>query len=166
MKRLLTFVLSGLLFHVSVAQDKNPLVFLEALMGKTWVIEAQWGDGSVFKQELKIEYGLQDKAVYSYTKGFVNTERTEFGDRSFGVRKYDLESDSVLFWEFDTFGGVTTGEIVSNGKDIWFIYAYQGMTFADIWEYLDEETYAFRVVAYDDGEIGDVYLKGAYKVKN
>ncbi len=167
MKRLLIIVFSCLLMNASFAQEgnENPLAFFEALMGKTWEIEANWGDGSVFKQEISIEYGLQDQVIYSYTKGFINAERTEFGDRSFGIRKYDKESGKVLFWEFDTFGGVTTGEVIANGRDLWFVYSYGESTIADIWEYLDDETFAFRVVSYNDGEIGDMYLKGAYKVK-
>ena len=167
MKHLFTVVFSYLILHASYAQDDeaNPLAILEPLMGKTWAIEANWGGGSLFKQELFVEYGLQDQVIYSYTKGFINSERTEFGDRSFGIRKYDKESDKLLFWEFDTFGGVTTGEIIPNGRDLWFVYSYGESVIADIWEYLDDETYAFRVVSYNDGEIGDVYLKGAYKAK-
>lgn len=165
MKYLVTLLMCCLFVNSTMAQDENPLDIFEPLMGKTWTIDAEWGDGSAFKQELKIEYGLQENIIYSYTKGFVNPERTAFGDRSFGVRKYDEESEKFLFWEFDTFGGVTTGEIVTKGRDLWFMYEYEGMTFADIWEYLDKETYVFRVVSYDNGKIGDIYLKGAYKVK-
>ncbi len=165
MKYIYSLILTCFLLNSSFAQSENPLAFFEPFLGKTWAIEAQWGDGSVFKQELSMEYGLQNKIIYSDTKGFIDVERTAFGDRSFGVRKFDEESGKILFWEFDTFGGVTQGEIISQGRDLWFVYAYQGMTFADIWEYLDDETYAFRVVAYDNNEIGDTYLKGAYKRK-
>lgn len=150
----------------SFGQEENPLAFYEVQMGKTWEIEAKWGDGSLFKQELTIAYGLQDNIVQTLTRGYINPERTEFGDRSVGIRKYDQESGKVLFWEFDTFGGVTTGEVISKDRDIWYVYSYQDKTIADIWEYLDDETYAFRVVSYDNGEIGDMYLKGAYKLKD
>lgn len=165
MKCVLSSIISLFLVGSSFAQEKNPLAPLEPLMGKTWTIEANWGDGSVFKQELYIEYGLQDQVVYSYTQGFINADRTAFGDRSFGIRKYDKARDKILFWEFDTFGGVTEGEILTKGKDLWFVYSYGESVIADIWEYLDDETYAFRVVAFDNGEVGDMYLKGAYKAK-
>ena len=165
MKYLVTLTLSCLMYQFSFAQEDNPLAFLEALMGKTWAIEAEWGDGSVFKQELTLEYGLQDKVVYTYTTGYIDQDRTEFGDRNFGVRKYDAESGKVLFWEFDTFGGVTTGEVIPNGKDIWFIYQYGEMTIADIWQYVDEDTYTFSVVSYDNQQIGDMYLQGTYQAK-
>lgn len=158
-------ILSFTLSFQLQAQDENPLAFLEKLMGKTWVIDAEWGDGSVFRQEITVSYGLQGNIIIFETKGFIDAERTQFGDRSFGVRKYDTESEKVLFWEFDTFGGVTTGEIKQKGKDIWFIYRYGGSTIADIWEYLDDETFAFRVVAYDNNQIGELYLKGAYRAK-
>ncbi|MDW3192194.1 MAG: hypothetical protein R8G66_07510 [Cytophagales bacterium] len=165
MKYFLILILSCLLFGSAIAQEENPLTALEPLMGKTWAIDAQWGDGSVFKQELSLEYGLQNQVVYCYTKGFINAERTQFGDRNFGIRKFDKESGKILFWEFDAFGGVTEGEVIANGRDLWFVYNYGETVIADIWEYLDDETYAFRVVSYNNEEIGDMYLKGAYKVK-
>lgn len=154
--------------HLTLAQaqkKENPIAFYEAQIGKTWVIDAKWGDGSPFKQELTLTYGLQGQVVYVHTKGYIDQERTVIGDRNFGVRKYDEETGKVLFWEFDAFGGVTTGEVVSQGRDLWYIYQYGEQTIADIWEYLDDETYAFRVVSFDNNEVGDMYLKGAYRLK-
>ena len=159
---LLLFASHGLL---SQDQKANPLAPLNMLSDKTWMIEATWADGSVFKQEITGEYKLNENLLITKTMGFINPERTLVGERSYGVRKYDEDSKSILFWEFDTFGGVTTGEIQARGKDLWYIYNYGESTIADIWEYLDDETYAFRVVQYDNAEVGNVYLKGAYKLK-
>ncbi len=154
-------------FFCSSAQEteENPLSCFDPFVGKTWVVNGEWGDGSKFQQELTLEFGLNKKVVIAKTKGFIDQERTQFGDRAHGVRKYNPESKKIEFWEFDTFGGTTTGEIQVNGKDLWYIYEAYDMTFADIWEYLDEETYAFRVVQYENGELGDQYLKSAYKLK-
>ena len=146
------------------AQEENPLSIFDALIGKTWAIEAKWGNGSFFKQEVSFRYGLEGNAVFAETKGFVDTEGEEFGDRNFGVRKFDKESDKILFWEFDTFGGVTTGEVQLKGKNTWYVYEYGGTTLADIWEYVDEETYIYKVAQYTDGKMGDVYLEGVYKL--
>ena len=112
-----------------------------------------------------LHYALNKAVVQVETKGYINPERTEFGERNHGIRKYDKESGKVLFWEFDTFGGVTTGEVVSKGQDIWFIYSYGETQIADVWEYVDDNTYSFKVVNYNNNEIGDTYLIGAYKAK-
>ena len=167
MKKIISSLTLVLCFQYVVGQETvNPLAFFEHLMGKTWTIDAKWGDGSPFKQELIVEYGLEDKLIYAHTRGFVDVEKTRFGDRSVGVRQYNIETGKIHFWEFDVWGGTTEGEVISNGRDIWYIYSYQGTTLADIWEYLDDETYAFRVVQYDNEEVGHTYLKGVYKLKD
>ncbi len=150
--------------QLSIAQD-NPLSVFEPLVGKTWAAAGTWGDGSIFMQEITMEWGLNKTVIKASTRGFVDADRTQIGDRNFGIRQYSKTTERIEFYEFDTFGGYTPGYIDVQGKDFYYIYEYGGTTFADIWEYLNEETYGFRVVQFDGGEIGDTYLSTEYRLK-
>ena len=47
-------------FFCSSAQEteENPLSCFDPFVGKTWVVNGEWGDGSKFQQELTLEFGL------------------------------------------------------------------------------------------------------------
>jgi len=107
----------SLLFAIpflSEAQE-NPLLVFDNFIGKTWRIDAKWGNGSPFKQEVTFEYDLQKGILKASTKGFIDQGQETWGDRNFGIRKYDATSGKILFWEFDVFGGLTKGEVLVKG---------------------------------------------------
>ncbi len=131
----------------------------EPFMGKTWVASGQWGDGSKFKQEITFSYGLDSTVVITKSKGFTNKEQTTYGDRNHGIRKYDAETNSYKFWEFDVFGGLTEGQLVFKGKDLYYRYNYGGTTVTDAWLYIDANTYTFKVGSYADGVWEQTYLE-------
>lgn len=156
------------LFIVSLlvaAQEPAPLSVYADQVGSTWVIDAQWGNGSPFKQEITLSYGLNNAVVIAKTRGFIDQEQTTLGDRNHGIRKFNSETNQIEFWEFDAFGGLTQGTVTVKGKDLYYVYEYQGTWLADIWEYKDEDTYVYKVAQYVDGTVGDVYLTGEYKRK-
>ncbi len=138
---------------------------MEPLMGKTWSATGNWGDGSKFKQEITFSYGLDSTLVFAKSKGFTNKEQTEYGDRNHGIRKYDTASNSYKFWEFDVFGGVTHGSLVFEGNNILYHYVYGGNTITDAWEYVDPNTYNFKVGNYENGEWKQVYLNTQFVTK-
>ena len=43
--------------------QKSQLSIFDNLVAKTWKAEGKWGDGSNFKQELKINYSLDSTLV-------------------------------------------------------------------------------------------------------
>ena len=47
--------------NVSFTQPTTDLSFFEPLIGKVWVVDGQWGDGTPFKQEIIYEYDLDKK---------------------------------------------------------------------------------------------------------
>lgn len=147
-----------------IAQD-NPLSGFENLIGKTWRAEGTWGDGSKFKQEIDFSYSLEGKTVVTESKGYVNKEKTAYGHRNHGIRTYDAESDTIQFWEFDVFGGVTNGNVVFEGKDILYQYAYGDSEVTDAWEYVDDTTYNFKVGSYVNGAWKQTYLETQFKAK-
>ncbi|WP_343486551.1 hypothetical protein [Allomuricauda sp. d1] len=145
--------------------QKTALDRFEPLMGKTWKAEGAWGDGSKFKQESSFEYGLDSTIVLVKSKGYTNQQQTEYGDRNHGIRKFDSESNSLKFWEYDVFGGITKGTVYTEGKNIRYEYEYEGTTVTDLWEYVDGNTYNFKVGSYADGEWKQVYLETTFNAE-
>lgn len=135
----------------SFAQD-NPLSVFKPLENYVWSAEGTWGDGTLFKQEITLQFSLQDKIVQVASKGYTNTEQTAFGLRNHGIRHYDARLNEILFWEFDVFGNVTEGTVEAKGKDIIYKYNYEGTRVTEMWKYVDDLTYDFTVGVYEEGE--------------
>jgi catechol 2,3-dioxygenase-like lactoylglutathione lyase family enzyme len=140
------------------AQENTKLSGFNNLIGKTWKAEGLWGDGSKFKQEITLKYALDSTIIITNSKGFINPEQTEYGNRNHGIRKYDA-TGKIIFWEFDVFGGVTKGTVKLEDKNILYEYEYGDSKVTDIWEYVDENTYNFKVGNYSDGKWSQVYLE-------
>lgn len=145
--------------------QKSQLSVFEPLLGKKWKAEGSWGDGSKFKQETIFNYSLDSTLVLAESKGFTNQEQTKYGPRNHGIRKFDAESNSLKFWEFDAFGGVTTGTIIPKGKDIIYTYEYGGSTITDYWKYVDANTYSYTVGSYENGTWKETYLQTEFKAE-
>lgn len=149
---------------VAYAQE-NPLEKnFSNLVGKTWKAEGKWGDASVFKQEILFRYSLDKKIIITETKGFTNKEQTIYGNRNHGIRKYDKETNSIRFWEFDVFGGLTKGTVLLEDKNIRYIYQYGDTVVTDMWEYINDTTYKFTVGNYVDGKWKQKYLETEFKL--
>lgn len=152
---LISLLFAGL-FQLKGQESK--LSFFEPLMGKTWSAEGNWGDGSKFKQDITFRFGLNDQVVIAESNGYTNQEQTTYGPRNHGVRKFDTATNSVKFWEFDVFGGLTEGTVTVNGKDIIYTYRYGESVVTDYWEYVDENTYNYTVGDYENGTWNQKYL--------
>ena len=160
MKYLLALVLCTLAFSTGIAQD---LSIFSPLMDKSWHAEGKWGDGSSFKQEITFHYDLQEKIVIAKSRGYINQEQTEYGDRNHGIRKVNPETGKIEFWEFDVFGGVTQGEVTAEGKDIIYTYTYGTSVVTDYWKYIDDDTYQYTVGSYSDGVWKQKYLETTFQ---
>ncbi len=156
MKKYLVILAIGLFIQSQAQQSK--LVLFDNLIGKTWKAEGNWGDGSKFKQEIKFQYSLDSTLVITNALGYTNKEQTTYGPRNHGVRSFDAESNTIKFWEFDIFGGVTEGTVKNVGKDIVYIYAYGESTVTDYWQYVDAYTYNFTIGDFENGLWKQKYL--------
>ncbi|PRX55201.1 VOC family protein [Flagellimonas meridianipacifica] len=143
---------------LSIHGQENYLSFFDGLIGKTWKAEGNWGDGSKFSQEITFEYVLDGTLVIAKSKGFTDKEQTKFGNRNHGIRKYNPETKAIEFWEFDVFGGLTKGTVTTENRNIVYSYRYGESIVTDMWEYIDENTYNFKVGNYVDGYWKQVYL--------
>ncbi len=151
--------------QITLAQESDLSVF-KAFIGKTWKAEGNWGDGTKFKQEIDFKFDLDSTIVITKSKGFTNKEQTKYGSRNHGIRKYDTITKTIKFWEFDVFGGVTEGEVHVDGKNIVYQYKYGESVVTDMWEYVNNTTYNFKVGNYKDDEWKEVYLETQFKASN
>lgn len=156
MKKYLVVFAMGLIFQSHGQQNK--LSLFDNLIGKTWKAEGKWGDGSKFKQEIEFKYSLDSTLIVTEALGFTNKEQTVYGPRNHGIRKFDEQSNTIKFWEFDVFGGVTEGTVKSKGRDIIYTYAYGESTVTDYWQYVDAHTYDFIVGDFENGQWKQKYL--------
>lgn len=141
----------------SNGQDAELSMF-DKLVDKTWKAEGTWGDGSKFLQEIEFKFSLDSSIVIAESTGFIDPENLKIGHRNHGIRQYDKETNTIKFWEFDVFGGLTEGVVFSEGKNIVYQYEYGESLITDMWVYVDEGTYTFIVGAYKNGEWLEKYL--------
>ena len=153
------------LLPLSICSQENKLKGFDNLVDKTWVANGTWSNGSEFKQEVSFHYELNKTLVITNSKGFIDESQLEYGNRNHGVRQYNAEKDQVEFWEFDIFGGLTTGTVELTDNDILYHYKYGESIITDHWEYIDSNRYRFTVGTYKDGTWEAIYLQTEFKLK-
>jgi len=158
---IITLTISSISFS-----QKADLSIFKNLVNKTWKAEGKWGDGNSFKQEITFTYSLDSSIITTKTIGFLNKEQTELGQRNLGIRQVDEKTGAIKFSEYDIFGGLTEGTVTTIGKNIIYQYQYGNFFVTDIWEYVDENTYNFKVGDYKKGIWKEVFLKTQFKAVN
>ncbi|MCU0392738.1 MAG: hypothetical protein MUE81_16640 [Thermoflexibacter sp.] len=178
MKLLLTFICSFLAILPSIAQEKDTTqaskeaIFqsYQQLIGGKWETKGKWNNGQEFHQEISIETELSKRIFTVKTYDYVDAKQFDNAQRNYGIRAWDESTKKMKFWEFDAFGGIITGEIIIKGKDIYHIYEYPSpkgkLLLADVWIYIDKDTYTFKVCEFKDGNLGKEYMKTTYKRKS
>jgi hypothetical protein len=172
------WILYALVFIVPAAsQSQNPDTTREKaynaysmLVGGTWETKGQWQNGGEFHQEIVVETELTQNIFIVKTHDYIDSKQFEHARRNYGIRAWDEKEQKMKFWEFDVFGGITTGEVIIRGNDIYHVYQYrdrQGQlrTLADIWIYIDENSYTYKVCEFPDGKPGNVYLTSTFTRK-
>lgn len=155
-----------LLIPILTLGQSTELSMFDNLIGKTWKAEGNWGDGSKFSQEIDINYSLDGSIVVSESIGFVDKEQTKLGIRNHGIRQFDKKSNTVKFWEFEVFGELTEGIVFSEGKNLVYQYNYGDSKVTDLWEYVNDSTYHFKVGEYKNGQWIQTYLTTQFKEIN
>lgn len=156
-------ILITALSYACVHAQKSDLSLYNNLINKTWKLEGDWGNGTKLKQEITFEYALNKNIVVVKTKGFTNKIQTKFGNRNYGIRKYDSITGKVRFWEYDIFGGLTEGKVYLEGKNIVQQYKYGSSVLTDMWEYVNDSTYNLIIGNYVKGSWKKIYLKTKIK---
>ena len=156
-----------LFFTITLAQSQELKVInaFDPLIDHVWVIEGEWGTGLKFKQEISFKKEASGTIITANTNGYLNEEQSKWGPRNYGIRQIDAKTGKMMFYEYDAFGGMTKGEVLTIGKDFYYIYEYEGLTLADKWEFVDNSNYTYIIGTYSEGQIGDIYLKGTISRK-
>ncbi|KAA1244562.1 hypothetical protein [Aquimarina sp. RZ0] len=159
-------IITLLLFitQVILGQESNLSIF-KNLVGKEWKAEGKWSDGSKFKQETIFTFDLNNTIIIAKSKGFIDKKQSKYGWRNHGIRKFDSKTKTIKFWEFDVFGGLTQGEVIINDKNMFYQYQYGESLVTDMWEYVDDYTYNFKVGNYRDGVWKELYLETQFKAE-
>lgn len=151
-------LLLTLFISITTFGQKSELSIFDNLVSKTWKAEGEWGNGTKFMQEITFTYSLDKKLVIAESIGFVDKAQTKLGPRNHGIRQFDAATNTIKFWEFDVFGGLTQGTVSAEGKNIVYQYKYGDAIITDMWEYVDDSTYNFKVGSYENGQWKQVYL--------
>lgn len=128
------------------------------LVNKTWYAEGTWEMGQSFRQAITFSYGVQRNVVIAESKGYINQEQTDWGDRNHGVRYWDAINKRLAFTEYDAFGSVTTGHLEVKDSNLYYHYEYLGEVLTDAWERVSPDRYRFRVGQLENGEWTRVVL--------
>ena len=158
MKSLLSLLFVSILLSVSAQEDTMDV--FDNLIG-TWVSEGKQLGGHEGKTVKEITYGLDGEIVK--VKTFTTDPKTlEFGLRNEGVRTRNAQTGTIEFYEFDKFGGVTKGQVIIEGKDLHYQYAYGEMVLRDSWTFVDENTYDYTVTSVKNDDPDQVYHQGRF----
>jgi len=159
------YILLLLVLPVLTFAQESKLSVFDNLVGKTWIANGSWGNGAEFKQEIEFNFDLEGTIVTAKSKGFVDQKQTKLGSRNLGIRKFDAESKQIKFWEFDVFGGVTEGIVILDGDNILYQYDYGGTLVTDMWEYVNDSEYNFKVGSYINGKWEQIFLNTKFVLK-
>ncbi|MFD0964634.1 hypothetical protein [Pseudofulvibacter geojedonensis] len=159
----LFYILCFLSFFANAQENVLEKTFSN-LINKTWFAEGNWGDGSKFKQQVTFSYSLDKTIILANAKGYTNKEQTKYGNRTHGIRKFNSETNTIEFWEFDVFGGLTKGNVFLENKNIVYQYLYGKSIVTDMWEYVNDNTYNFIVGNYVNGKWNQKYLETKFNL--
>jgi len=134
------------------------------IVGATWKANGKWKDGRPFKQEVEYRWGVGSQNVQVATKSYLDTSFTGFGAFSEGVHAWDNNNNQIRFWNFDMYGNIVEGKVLTKGKDITYVYNYKAedgteIAMTDMWKWVKEDKYMFKVGTMEDGEWKEVYLE-------
>lgn len=173
MKSFLSLAISLILLITIHAQDfksdkESVYKSYSYLVGGTWVAKGTWSSGTEYHQAVTVEFGLNNTLILVKTFDFIDSQKFENSQRNFGIRVYDPGSASVVFTEYDVFGGITKGSVKVSDDSIYLIYDYTNkkgevLRLIDIWKRVDENTYEMSVCNFTNNEIGKPYLTTLYR---
>lgn len=154
-------------FCVGQQNPSSPLQGLENLIGGKWVSRGKWANGSEYHQEIRHEWALSKKLITVKTYDFIDSKQFDESMRNYGVRAWDEQKMQLVFHEFNVFGGIVSGTITTNGKDIFYSYEYiingKPEIVTDAWIYKDDNTYDFKIGIYKNGNWEKVFMSSVFE---
>lgn len=162
--KLFTGIIIGifLIFGAPSYSQNEALLIFENLVNREWKAEGKWADGKAFNQHTIFSFALDSTLVIAETKGFVDQAPNKFGNRNFGIRRFNKKTNEIEFAEYDVFGGLTKGTVEADGKNILYKYEYGGMHLTDMWTYISDSCYDFRIGVLNEGKWEQEFLSGQF----
>ena len=162
--------LTFLAFQYSNPEKEEAYKVYSNLVGGKWEAKGTWESGGDYHQEVVVEMGLTKNIFTVKTHDYIDSKQFDNAQRNYGIRAWDDKEKKMKFWEFDVFGGITSGEVIIDGRNIYHVYQYpdkKGGTIllADAWIFIDKDTYTFKVCQFAEGKLAQVYLSSTYKRK-
>lgn len=142
----------------------EPFVPFQNLLGGSWVYEGVQLGGHNGKTTYIFEAGLDGKLIKSKTYT-TDPETGNFELRNEGIRQWSAADSLVHFYEFDKYGGMTTGTVDFFDKSIYYTYPYEGLKLTDGWEYMDQNTYRLVIGVWNGEQWTKKYHEAIYKRK-
>ncbi|MCE7995586.1 MAG: hypothetical protein HEP71_26645 [Roseivirga sp.] len=135
----------------------------ENLIGGEWVTTPKAAGGLQSKSVSKFEWGLNRKIIKS--KYYNHDPKTfEFGLRNEGIRAHNASDSTIVFYEFDRFGGITEGTVLTEGQNLHYEYDYHGeLKLRDTWKFIDKDNYSLTVGVWKDGKWEKKYHEALVK---
>jgi ketosteroid isomerase-like protein len=159
---LIIVLLIGIIIQDLRGQKNELLASFQPLLNRSWYANGEWGDGTIFKQKVKFVTELNGNLIKAVSEGFVDEARTEWGTRNHGIRSWNEECKCNKFWEFDVFGGMTTGKIELRKDTILYHYNYGGADITDSWMKVSDYKYDFIVGDWDGKSWKQKYLSTSF----
>ncbi|RUT73466.1 hypothetical protein [Ancylomarina longa] len=156
---LLCLLFSGLLS----AQQQSPLEAFDRFVQGKWLTEGKWSNGNPFKQEVQFSWNLNHKLVEVKTYGTINRKTNEYGLRNKGMRAWNMKDSVIQFWEFDVFGGITSGVCYFKDKNLIYEYNYHQEQLRESWIFEDEDTYKYQIANLKNGKVLELYMESSYR---
>ena len=108
----------------------------------------------------------QKKIITAKTYDFIDSKQFEDSMRNYGIRAWDKQKQQLTFVDYNVFGGIVSGTITVNGKDIHYSYEYpingKSEVLTDAWLYKDDNTYDFKVGIYRNGTWEKVFVTSVF----
>lgn len=162
MNFLVGLFIAGLSFHTG---PNHRLKVFEPLVNNTWIAEGVWADGSSFYQEISYYFDLEKSIVIANTRSYTSSDTNTIGNRNHGVRQFDSSTNTIRFWEFDRFGGLTEGTVEANHNDIIYQYPYKNIKLTEYWQYKNDSTYHYTIGVRENKTWTSKYLETDFKLK-
>jgi len=154
--------------RAQTSSPRTPVVSaFSELVGGKWVTDGTWSSGYTFKQEHIYEWGLNGKLIKVRVYDIDAGKNGEVGLRNEGIRAWDEQAKQMRFWEFDTFGGITTGVCGVERGSLFYEYDYQvkGETkkLRNLWTRLSVDTYTLKVGVWENGGWQKILLETTFR---
>lgn len=136
----------------------TPLKAFEQLAGYKWISEGQQLSGTDGKTLFEIDWGLHHQIVKVKTH-ITDPKTGNLELRNEGISAFNKATGDLEFYEFDKLGGITTGTVLVENRNVHYEYVYEGLQLRDSWIYLSDSSYQLIIGVWQNDDWSKKYLE-------